>query len=125
MLRLVIVLALLFAPSVEAVGWPFRCTQCERDGRGKIKRSRAAANAFKRASGYPRGRPGYVIDHVIPLACAASAEEQHGLDAARNMQWQSTASAKAKDRWEMELCAPETRIATASAHRQWLPQEEK
>ena len=125
MLRLVIVLALLFAPSAEAVGWPFRCNQCERDARGKIKRSRAAANAFKRASGFPKGRKGYVIDHVIPLACAASAEEQGGLDAPPNMQWQSTAVAKAKDRWEMELCAPETRSAIAAAHRQWLPQEEK
>lgn len=120
MIKLVITLALLFAPAANAVGWPFHCVQCERNPRGGIKRSRAAANVFKRESGYPKGRKGFVIDHVVPLACAASAAEQHSLDAGSNMQWQTTAEAKAKDRWEMDLCPPKTRRAIASAHRQWL-----
>lgn len=118
--RLLIALALLFAPAANAVGWPFRCAQCERNPRGGIRRSRAAATAFKRASGYSKGRKGYVIDHVIPLACAASAEQQHDLDAPPNMQWQNTAAAKAKDRWEMDLCDPATRSAIALRHDQRL-----
>jgi hypothetical protein len=37
--------------------------------------------------------PGYVKDHVKPLAC-------RGPDSVANLQWQTTAAAKAKDRWE-------------------------
>lgn len=37
--------------------------------------------------------PGYVIDHVKPLACG-------GADAPANMAWQTVADGKAKDRWE-------------------------
>jgi hypothetical protein len=37
------------------------------------------------------------VDHIIPL-CAG------GADAPSNMQWQTTAEAKAKDREEMKTC---------------------
>jgi hypothetical protein len=40
---------------------------------------------------------GYTNDHVKPLACG-------GRDAAFNMQWQTIAEAKAKDRWERKAC---------------------
>jgi hypothetical protein len=40
---------------------------------------------------------GYVIDHVIPFACG-------GPDAPSNMQWQTIAEGKAKDRWELKGC---------------------
>jgi hypothetical protein len=43
--------------------------------------------------GSTRHCQGYVIDHVCPLACC-------GLDAPQNMQWQTEADAKAKDKWE-------------------------
>ena len=43
------------------------CVPCARDGQGHIARSREATDEFKRMTGYPHGRPGYVIDHVIPL----------------------------------------------------------
>ncbi len=46
-----------------------------------------------RETGYPHGRPGYVIDHVKPLECG-------GADSPGNMQWQTKAEAKAKDRTE-------------------------
>lgn len=70
-----------------------------RDKHGKIKRSAAAKNGFQRehpcpSTGSNTGRcPGYVIDHVNPLECG-------GADAPLNMQWQTVAAAKAKDRTE-------------------------
>lgn len=61
------------------------------------KRSTLARKQFMQQTGYPHGRPGYVIDHVIPLACG-------GPDTPQNMQWQTRAEAKAKDKWERRDC---------------------
>jgi len=44
-------------------------------------------------TGYPHGRPGYIIDHVVPLS-------KGGADNPGNMQWQTKVEAKAKDKWE-------------------------
>jgi hypothetical protein len=41
--------------------------------------------------------PGYRKDHTKALACG-------GPDAVSNMQWQTVADAKAKDRWERRVC---------------------
>lgn len=66
-------------------------------------RSHAAVAAFKRqapcpATSSPRGPcPGYVVDHVQPL-CAG------GADHPANMQWQTVADAKVKDRAERAQC---------------------
>jgi hypothetical protein len=50
------------------------------------------------ATGRTRGAcPGYVKDHVLPLACG-------GPDAVSNLQWQTTRDAKAKDKWETKGC---------------------
>ena len=68
-----------------------------RDDKGRIQRSDAARHAFARQTGYPHGRPGYVIDHIIPLACG-------GADTPANMQWQTVAEAKAKDKTERVHC---------------------
>ena len=65
----------------------------------RYPRSRAVTTEFKRMTGYPHGRPGYVIDHVVPLACG-------GADAVGNLQWQSIADAKAKDKVERLHCHP-------------------
>ena len=71
----------------------------ERDTEGRLKRSEAAKHAFERAHPCPStGRssgpcPGYVIDHITPL-------KRGGADDPSNMQWQTAADAKAKDKWE-------------------------
>jgi 5-methylcytosine-specific restriction endonuclease McrA len=44
-------------------------------------------------SGYPHGRLGYVVDHIIPL-------KRGGPDTPSNMQWQTIEEAKQKDKWE-------------------------
>jgi len=69
----------------------------ERDANGHIKRSEQAKHDFMRQTGYPHGRPGYVVDHIVPLACG-------GADVLSNMQWQTVAESKAKDRVERAGC---------------------
>ncbi|HMG67684.1 MAG TPA: HNH endonuclease signature motif containing protein [Chitinophagaceae bacterium] len=66
----------------------------KRGANGKIHRSNAARLAFMKQTGYPKGRPGYIIDHIIPL-------KRGGCDCPANMQWQTIADAKAKDKVEM------------------------
>ncbi len=63
----------------------------------RIKRSSAARHEFMRNTGYPNGRPGYIVDHVVPLACG-------GADGPSNMQWQTVAEAKVKDKVERQGC---------------------
>ena len=70
----------------------------ERDSHGRVKRSEDAKREFMKQSGYPHGRKGYVVDHVTPLACG-------GAEDPSNMQWQSVADAKAKDKVERQGCA--------------------
>jgi hypothetical protein len=65
----------------------------ERDSHGRIKRSEEAKEEFMKQSGYPHGRPGYVVDHIIPL-------KRGGADSPSNMQWQTIEEAKQKDKWE-------------------------
>jgi hypothetical protein len=75
------------------------CASCERDGRGRIRRNSAARREFRNAhpcpgTGYTSGPcAGFVIDHIQAL-------KHGGADTAENMQWQSAAAAKAKDRVE-------------------------
>lgn len=75
----------------------------KRDAHGKIVRSTAVARAFQKehpcpSTGKTTGRcPGYVKDHIKPLACG-------GCDRMDNIQWQTVAEAKAKDRWEIKQC---------------------
>jgi hypothetical protein len=64
----------------------------------RIHRSESAKRDFERMTGYPHGRPGYVVDHIVPLACG-------GADAPSNMQWQTIAAGKAKDKWERKGCS--------------------
>lgn len=72
------------------------CVAQARDG--------AQVRAFRKlhpcpSTGMTRGAcPGHVVDHVWPL-CGG------GEDSPRNMQWQTIADAKVKDRAEKRLCA--------------------
>jgi hypothetical protein len=68
-------------------------TSAKRDSHGRIARSSTARERFMRQTGYPHGRPGYVIDHVKPLS-------EGGADDPSNMQWQTKEDAAAKDKWE-------------------------
>jgi hypothetical protein len=52
-----------------------------------------AKKEFLKQTGYPKGRKGYVVDHIVPLECG-------GADTPSNMQWQTVAEAKIKDRTE-------------------------
>ena len=77
-----------------------KCVNCARDSHGRIiRRSPESKRAFRRSHPCPStGKtsgacPGYVIDHIQPLKRA-------GADAPNNMQWQTVAAAKAKDRVE-------------------------
>jgi hypothetical protein len=65
----------------------------KRDSKGRIERNHSATYQFKVQTGYKNGRPGYIIDHVIPL-------KRGGCDCPSNMQWQTKAAAEAKDKWE-------------------------
>lgn len=66
-------------------------------------RSSAAKNAFQAghpcpSTNKPKGKcPGYIVDHITPLACG-------GADTPINMQWQTVAEAKEKDKWERKAC---------------------
>jgi hypothetical protein len=62
-----------------------------------MRQRRTGRKAFLKATGYARGQPGHVVDHIVPLACG-------GQDAPSNMQWQTTAEAGAKDRIEWKGC---------------------
>lgn len=68
-----------------------------RDERGRFIRSSSARARFMRQTGYTGGRPGYVVDHIMPLACG-------GADTPENMQWQTIAEGRAKDRVERRGC---------------------
>ena len=92
MKKLILILAILFALSLTL----------DADARGRsrtsssgssVQRSSTARSQFMKQTGYPKGRSGYVVDHVVPL-------KRGGADKPSNMQWQTKEAAKEKDKWE-------------------------
>ena len=82
---------------------PIAADAVERDANGRIVRSRAVAARFQRMHPCPStglrygGCVGWVKDHRVPLSCG-------GGDVVNNLQWQTVAEGKAKDRWERKTC---------------------
>lgn len=89
--------------AVPLFGSTAKCTTCARTSKKKIKRSGSAKKQFQAEHPCPGtgrttgGCKGYVIDHVMPLACG-------GGDNPGNMQWQTKSEAKAKDKVERTGC---------------------
>ncbi len=63
----------------------------------KAKKAFKIANPCPSTGRYKGSCPNYTIDHIKPLAC-------NGADSPENMQWQTKAGAKAKDKWERKGC---------------------
>jgi len=98
---------LAFAPESALAHSHHKSSRSRDDGRAEhsrsyqhhTKRDPAQRRAFQHSHPCPAtGRksgacPGYVVDHVKPL-------KRGGADRPSNMQWQTRAEAKAKDRWE-------------------------
>jgi hypothetical protein len=83
-------------PPATAGGW---IVSGDASGRNRrIQRSEAAKRDFERQSGHTGGWPGHVVGHIVPLACG-------GADDPSNMQWQTIADGKAKDRVERQGCS--------------------
>ena len=80
---------------------PRYCHTCERTPDGRIKRSRAAVNEFKRrfpcpVTGLSTGKcEGWRVDHIIPLS-------DSGPDTPENMQWLTEAEHKRKSTRESD-----------------------
>jgi hypothetical protein len=91
------------SPPTQAIKQSIDSTTIKRDENGRIVRSETAKDDFKSSNPCPSNGhrsgscPGYVIDHIMPLACG-------GADDKTNMQWQSKAEGKAKDKWERNGC---------------------
>ena len=72
------------------------------------------------STGATRGEcKGYVIDRIIPVVCGGAEEPS-------NMQWQTLAEAKEKNRWERIGCRPGRRlvIPTPAVDAEVFPMEE-
>jgi 5-methylcytosine-specific restriction endonuclease McrA len=74
-----------------------------RTNNGTTRRSASARSQFLSQTTCPstgqtgRSCPGYVVDHIKPLACG-------GADDPSNMQFQTIEDGKAKDKWERKDC---------------------
>jgi hypothetical protein len=63
----------------------------------RAERSAAAREAFERQTGYANGRPGYLVEHIVPLSCG-------GTDTPGNMQWLTLAEARRKNKFDSARC---------------------
>lgn len=79
------------------------CFAASAESQPKSYRDPAQVRIFKKLNPCPAtGKvqhicKGYVVDHIVPLACG-------GADNPFNMQWQTIADGKAKDKTERKNC---------------------
>jgi len=90
---------LKFSPIVFAKMLIVACIVCvigiiaSLDAEASTCRNPAVKHQFDKEQGYPHGRKGYIVDHICALA-------RGGIDATSNMQYQTIAESKAKDKIE-------------------------
>jgi hypothetical protein len=89
------------------------CESCEQQA-AAILRSQSARREFMQATGYPNGRNGWTISHVIPLACG-------GGDDPSNMQWQTETEANLKARLDRLDCSQFPTTQPLSDFTTWRP----
>lgn len=80
-----------------------------RDDHGRIYRSRAMVRQFQHMTVCPITRltgrcTGMIVDHRVPLLCAKTESDRLRLDHPDNMQYQTPAESRAKDRIEGRFC---------------------
>lgn len=92
-MNLALVLLLMFGTQHATVIWNVR-THRSPSARHQFEHTHPCPSTGKRYGACP----GYVIDHVVALACG-------GPDRPSNMQWQTIAAGKAKDKWERRNCS--------------------
>ena len=63
----------------------------------RAQRSIDARQAFERQTGYPTGRPGYIVELIVPLSCG-------GTDTPGNMEWLTLADVRRKNQSERARC---------------------
>jgi len=85
--------ALVILALLLATGLATKATRAAPFSLGRIFHSSSEKTKFKELSGFPHGRPGYVIDYIRPLKYGGAAK-------AYNMQWLPKAEAKLKHRSE-------------------------
>jgi hypothetical protein len=73
----------------------FGVTACV-DAQASTCRSQSVKRQFDKLNGFPNGRQGYIADHECALECG-------GIDNVINMQYQTVAESKAKDKWERTI----------------------
>jgi hypothetical protein len=81
--------------ATPALARPISCAPIPNYSSKTYTRNWSAISEFKRATGFPKGRPGWRIDHPKPLKCG-------GIDAPINMQWLPEAEKKRKDAVELD-----------------------
>ena len=95
-------LGLSLVPEHRELFWSMCVEDNLQLGAFKVSKTQAR-DAFERSHPCPAtGRTsgpcrGHVVDHIQPLACG-------GADAPGNMQWQTKAEGKSKDKWERTGC---------------------
>jgi hypothetical protein len=62
------------------------CHACGRTAKGRLARREAAKRCFQSQTGFPHGRPGYVVDHIRPPPVAGRRAEQHAVADRRGRQ---------------------------------------